>query len=269
MRNTIEQDYQVFKKSEFKMGWSSKLLGSKSAELFLPDGDSEPVGLTVFLHGSDGRMLSESRVFTRELEKHKLACLCPVDRGSFWTDQIYPPFDELRSALDFLSEQIPIFLAERLPGTCPVVGLLGWEIGGQGVLQLAYRYPRKFPVVAAISPKVDYESWYSHGTPLDTIFPSKEAARQSTAVLQIHPLDWPKHQFLMCDPTDLYCFDGTVTLISKLNSTGIPHEVELEIVAGGYGWSFAEAMAIRAIEFVRSRMIDSPHLFQDLSQSII
>ena len=73
-------------------------------------------------------------------------------------------------------------------------------MGGQGALQLGYRYARQFPIVVAISPKVDFETWWGHDTSLDTLFSDREAARQRTAILQLHPLNYPKHQLLLCDP---------------------------------------------------------------------
>ena len=67
------------------------------------------------------------------------------------------------------------------------MGLTGISMGGQGVLQLAYRHPRTFPVVAALAPAIDFHQWYGRGLPLDEMFDSREAARQATALLQIHP----------------------------------------------------------------------------------
>ena len=123
-------------------------------------------------------------------------------------------------------------------------------MGGQGALQLAYRHARKFPTVVAISPKVDFETWWGHGTSLDTLFSDREAARQRTAILHLHPLNYPKHQLLLCDPADLYCFEAVLTLASKLSSTGIPFDQDFETSHGGYGWSYANLMASRTIEFI-------------------
>lgn len=127
-------------------------------------------------------------------------------------------------------------------------------MGGQGALQLAYRHARQFPTVVAISPKIDFDTWWGHGTSLDTIFSDREAARQRTATLHLHPLNYPKHQLLLCDPADPYCFDGVLTLASKLSSTGIPFEQDFETTHGGFGWNYANAMAPRAIEFIASKL---------------
>ena len=90
-------------------------------------------------------------------------------------------------------------------------------MGGQGALQLAYRYPREFPVVAAISPAIDFHHWYGQGLPLDEMFASREAARQATATLQIHPLGWPRHQLLVCDPEDVDWYEGVDRLVAEID----------------------------------------------------
>jgi S-formylglutathione hydrolase len=104
--------------------------------------------------------------------------------------------------------------------------------------------------VAAIAPAVDFHSWYGYGLSLDQMFASKEAARQQTATLHLHPLNWPKHQFLCCDPADEYWFEGTDRLAMKLSSMGIPYERDLTTTAGGHAWPYFERMAAPALEFL-------------------
>jgi S-formylglutathione hydrolase len=127
-------------------------------------------------------------------------------------------------------------------------------MGGQGVLQLAYRWPRDFPVVAAISPAIDFQNWYGHGLSLDQMFASKEAARQQTATLHIHPMNWPKQQFLCCDPADEYWFEGTDRLAMKLSSIGIPFERDLTTAGGGHSWTYFERMAAPALGFLATSL---------------
>jgi len=128
------------------------------------------------------------------------------------------------------------------------------------VLQLTYRWPRDFPIVAAIAPAVDFHNWYGYGLSLDQMFASKEAARQQTATLHIHPMNWPKHQWLCCDPTDEYWFEGTERLGSKLASIGIPFERDLVSTAGGHSWSYFERMAAPSLEFVTKSLSAEPVL---------
>ncbi len=230
------------------MVWSSELMSNKPIDVFTPE--NSPGGIVVFLHGYDGVTLRDNPAYTEQLDKHGLASVCPVGAGCWWSDRIYAPFDPTLSPVAFLSQELPEFCRNRWNLEPSQIGVTGVEMGGQGALQLAYRNARKFSIVVAISPKVDFESWYGQGTTLDEIFPNREAARQATATLHIHPLDWPKHQLLLCDPADLYCADGVQTLASKLSSTGIPFDADFESTHGGFGWSYANAMAPKVIEYV-------------------
>jgi S-formylglutathione hydrolase FrmB len=236
------------------MTWSSELLAEKPADVFVPQGGSAPSGVVLFLHGYDGITLRDNAIYSELLEQHGLACLCPLGPHCWWTDRLYPPFDAQVSPLQFLLQQVPEFCRERWQIEPPHIAVCGIEMGGQGALQVAYRYARQFPIVVAISPKVDFETWHGHGTSLDEIFPTREAARQATVILQLHPLNWPKHQLLLCDPADHYCFDGVQTLASKLSSTGIPFETDFETSHGGFGWDYANHMASRAIGFLAERL---------------
>lgn len=235
------------------MPWSSDTLSGKPADLFEPEGATAR-GAVVFLHGYDGVTIRDNPTYTSELNKHQLACICPHGPECWWSDRIFEPFDANLSPVDFLAQQIPAFCQNRWGIETTRIGVTGVEMGGQGALQLAYRHARKFTIVAAISPKVDFETWYGHGTTLDQIFPNREATRQSTAVLHIHPLDWPKHQLLLCDSADQYCIDGVHTLASKLSSTGIPFDSDFESTHGGFGWQYANAMAPRVIEFIAKHL---------------
>jgi S-formylglutathione hydrolase len=235
------------------MTWSDIQIAGKTAELFVPHGPTPPAGLVVYLHGYDSATLKNNEVFTRELERHHLISLSPQGPHCWWTDAVYPPFDEAVSPIDFLAEHIPAFARDVWKIEPARMAVMGVEMGGQGALQLAYRHARKFPTVVAISPKVDFETWWGHGTSLDTLFPDREAARQRTAILHLHPLDYPKNQMLLCDPADVYCFDGVLMLASKLSSTGIPFERDFESSHGGFGWDYANAMAKRTFDFIAEK----------------
>ena len=82
------------------------------------------------------------------------------------------------------------------------------------------------------------------------MFHDRESARQHTAILQLHPLNWPRHQLLVCDPTDTEWIESAERLSSKLYSTGIPFESDFESSHGGHSWDYFNAMAPRVIEFV-------------------
>jgi S-formylglutathione hydrolase len=223
-------------------------IAGHAADQLVPAGDI--VGAVIFLHGYDNVTLRDRPAFQAALQRHQLATICPHGPGCWWTDAIYPPFDPTQSPLDYLRGPVVDFVCNTWRIEPPRIAVTGVEMGGQGALQLAYRHARQFPTVAAISPKVDFETWHGHGTTLDELFPDREAARQRTATLHIHPLDWPKRQLLVCDPADPYCIDGVQTLASKLSSTGIPFEQDFETTHGGYGWDYADFMADRVVTFL-------------------
>lgn len=236
------------------MGWSQAQIAGKDADIYEPEGSSRPQGAVLFLHGYDGVTFRNNAAYTTELQRHNLACVCPHGHECWWTDEIYPPFDEQVSPIDYLANEIPVYCQEQWQIEPPRIGVTGIEMGGQGALQLAYRHARLFPLVVAIAPKVDFDTWWGHGLSLDTLFSDREAARQRTATLHLHPLNYPKHQLLLCDPADVYCIDGTVTLASKLSSTGIPFDHDLLTSHGGFGWNYANQMAPRVIEYIVSKL---------------
>ena len=235
------------------MSWSRTEIDKKPADLFVPAA-SEPAGVALFLHGYDSVTLKDNPAYTRELTRHNLIGLCPIAPHCWWTDAVYPPFDEEVSPLEFLVEQVPVFCQRHWQIEPPRIAVCGVEMGGQGALQLTYRHARKFPIVVAISPKVDFETWWGHGTSLDTLFDDREVARQRTAILHLHPLNYPKHQLLLCDPADHYCYEAVLTLASKLSSTGILFEQDFETTHGGFGWNYANAMAPKAIDFIAAKL---------------
>lgn len=228
-------------------GWRRVDVGGRPADVFEPAGSTARQGVLVFLHDFDARTLRESEAFTVELARHGLRALCPIADRCWWTAVPCPDFDRAVSPLQFVRESVVAFVKEEWQVEPPAIGLLGIGMGGQGALQLAYRFPRAFPVLAAIAPAVDFHNWHGYGLSLDQMFPSKEAARQETATLHVNPLNWPKHQFFCCDPADEYWFEGTDRLAMKLSSMGIPFDRDLSTTAGGHAWTYFEKMAPTAV----------------------
>ncbi len=223
-------------------------IAGKRAEWLLPSG--EVAGVVVFLHGYDGVTLREQPAYHAALQRHRLACLCPIGPQCWWSNAVYPPFDDKLSPVDYVRTAVVEHIQARFPDVAAPLGIFGFEMGGQGALQVAYRVPRVFPSVVAIGPKVDFETWHGHGTSLDELFSNRESARQQIATLQINPLNWPKRQLLLCDPGDIYCLDGVGTLASKLVSSGVPFEQDFTTSHGGYGWGYVTAMAKRVLDFL-------------------
>jgi S-formylglutathione hydrolase len=232
--------------------WRQTQIDGKTADVFEP---AESCGRAVIhLHGHGLATLKDNPAFSAEFERWGLPVICPHGQRSWWLDVVCAEFDARRTPLDFVRDRIVSWVAERWDCRPPQIGLTGISMGGQGVLQLAYRQPRQFPVVAAISPAVDFHNWHGQGLPLDEMFDSPEAARQETATLQLHPLNWPAHQLLVCDPQDTDWFEGVDRLSMKLSSSGILFESDLETCAGGHSWDYFDQMAPKVVEFVAQRL---------------
>jgi hypothetical protein len=85
---------------------------------------------------------------------------------------------------------------------------------------------------------------------LAAMYRDSEAARQDTAILHIHPLNWPRHQFFCCDPADHRWWDSADRLRMKLWSLGVPFEADLETSGGGHGFGYYNMMAEKAVDFL-------------------
>jgi S-formylglutathione hydrolase FrmB len=123
-------------------------------------------------------------------------------------------------------------------------------MGGQGALRFAYKYPNVFPVVAAIAPAIDYQTRMEEGDEtLPLMYRDAEQARQDTALLHIHPLNWPRRQWFCCSPEDYRWHNSADRLRMKLASLGIPYECDLDS-DGSHGWTYYEQMAPAAMQFL-------------------
>lgn len=235
-------------------GWNRVEIAGKPADVYEPSRPAEHSPVVLHLHGHGGRTLAGNPAFTAEFERHGVRAVCPHGGRSWWLDIVCPEFDPEITPLQYLTRSVVPFIAECWGTRPPMIGLTGNSMGGQGVLQLAYRRPRKFPVVAALSPAVDFHNWHGQGLPLDEMFPDREAARQRTVTLELHPLNWPRHQLLVCDPTDDDWFEGAERLAMKLRSMGIPFESDFATRAGGHSWDYFNHMAEPVVSFVAERL---------------
>jgi S-formylglutathione hydrolase FrmB len=129
-------------------------------------------------------------------------------------------------------------------------------MGGQAALRMAYKHPNVFPTVAAISPAIDFQKRIAEGVDpgLEQMYGDEETARQDTATLHIHPLNWPRNQFFCCDPTDDRWHESTDRLRMKLSSLGVPFESDLAAEAGGHSFRYASHMAPRVIQFLADKL---------------
>jgi pimeloyl-ACP methyl ester carboxylesterase len=232
--------------------WQSTQVGGRVVDFFTPVGESAPTDVVLFLHGHGGIRLADNPVYSRLLQTHNLYGVAPDGGQSWWLDLPSPDFtaSDDPTPMGWLTDQVVPFIADQWQIEPPRIALLGVSMGGQGVLQLSYRQALKFPVVAAISPAVDFHQLWGTGIPLDKMFTNEEAARQETVVLNLHPLSWPRHQFFCCDPLDVDWFDGAARLGMKLSSSGVLHERDLDTSAGGHSWDYFNHMAPVAFEHI-------------------
>jgi pimeloyl-ACP methyl ester carboxylesterase len=233
--------------------WRQVEIGGKPADAFEP-AQVDSGAAVLFLHGHGLITLLDNPAYTAELERTGLRCLCPHGRRSWWGDRLCSEFDPRVTPADYIRRQVLPWMKDAWGTVPPMIALLGVSMGGQGALRLVYRFPQEFPIVAALAPMVDFQNWYGRGLPLDAMYDSAEGARQDTATLLVHPLNWPRHQLLMCDPGDREWFEGTERLASKLSSTGIPFETDFTTRHGGHSWEYFNHIAPAALRFIHERL---------------
>jgi enterochelin esterase-like enzyme len=231
--------------------WSELTIAGHPCYAFTP-AEPSPHGETVmYLHGVHLGRIDERPMFAELFDQYGLRCLAPVTQRSWWTDRICPEFDAEVSAERHVLDRVLPWLAERWDVTPPRIALLGTSMGGQGALRLAYKHPNVFPIAAAISPAIDYHLKLDEGDEtLNQMYRDSEQARQDTATLHIHPLNWPRHQWFCCDPMDYRWHESAERLRSKLYSLGVPHTCDLETTRGGHGWEYYEHMVPTALAFI-------------------
>jgi S-formylglutathione hydrolase FrmB len=236
--------------------WSEIELAGHRCHVFQPARPSPHAVGVVYLHCNRSIPLSGYPDFTREFDRHGLPVIAPITGQSWWTDRIWPEFDSAISAEAYVLRQVVPYVAKEWGAVPPRLALLGISMGGQGALRMAYKYPHLFSTVAAIAPAIDYQKRIEEGIDpgLDFMYRDAEEARQDTATLHVHPLNWPRNQFFCCDPTDLRWHSSVDRLRMKLWSLGVPFECDLESEAGGHGFDYACRMAPRAVGFLAERL---------------
>ncbi len=234
--------------------WTEQSLAGHPCDLFEPANPNEHGFVVLYLHGVHLNRLRDQPRFTEILDQWRLPVVAPYGGRCWWVSKLCPDFDPQLTPERHVLDNVLPFIAERWGATPPRIGLLGTSMGGQGALRFAYKYPNRFPVVAAISPTIDYQSRYDEDEILQAMYSDPEAARQDTALLYVHPLNWPRHQFFCCDPADYRWWDSADRLRMKLYSLGVPHECDLETTHGGHGFEYYNVMAERAVKFLVDRL---------------
>jgi S-formylglutathione hydrolase FrmB len=235
--------------------WTEITLAGKTCDLFEPTERHAQGYVLIYLHGVHLNRLIDKPAFVDLFEQHGLPVIAPHTQRSWWTDKICEEFDPQLTAERHVLDNVLPYIAERWGTHPPGVGLFGTSMGGQGALRLSYKHPNTFPVVAGISPAIDYHKRFHEGDEtIPRMYADPEAARQDTATLHIHPLNWPRHQFFCCDPEDQRWHESCDRLRMKLWSLGVPHECDLTTSGGGHSFAYYNHMAPRAIAFLLERL---------------
>lgn len=233
--------------------WSTVEVFNKPCDIYEPAAPS-PHGYTLmYLHGVHLNRLIDKPAFTAEFEHHGLRVIAPMSRRSWWTDRICPEFDPTLTAERHVIDNVLEHIRSKWNAAPPSIALLGTSMGGQGALRLAFKHSAKFPVTAAISPAIDYQLRWDEEEMLQQMYSDPEQARQDTATLHVHPLNWPRNIWFCCDPTDRW-HESADRLRMKLNALGIPHEHDLETTGGGHGFEYYNRMVPQAIRFITERL---------------
>lgn len=229
--------------------WRQITIAGKTADIFQPVSPSD-VGAVMFLHGHGLITLEGNTTYSRLFDQHGLRVICPHGQRSWWLDRMCEEFDpQITSEKHVLNEVVP-WIDLNWHVQPPQIALFGVSMGGQGAVRIAYRHALKFPIVAALSPLIDFQNFMGHGLPLDQMYESPEEARQETATLQIHPLNWPRHQYLACDPADAPGMETLDRLRTKLSSSGIPCDGDLQTSHGGHTWDYFNHMADKVVPWI-------------------
>ena len=204
--------------------WSTVEIEGHACEIFSPP-DPQPGRAVIHLHDLDGRPLRASARLRDAIESASLPAISPLTGRSWWLDRIVPAFDALITPERFVVDHVRSEIARRFGVQPPGIALVGAGMGGQGALRIAYRHPAVFPIAAAIGPAIDFHQGMrdagnrDDGHLFDTLwelYGDVERARQDTAILHVHPLNWPRHQWFASDPADRHWHDGATRLHSKL-----------------------------------------------------
>jgi S-formylglutathione hydrolase FrmB len=241
--------------SESPGSWSETEVAGHPCDIYEPPERCEEGFVVLYLHGVNLNRLVDKPAFVEQFAKHGLRVIVPITQRSWWADRICSEFDLNMTAERHVLDNVLPEIQNRWEVTTPKIGLMGTSMGGQGALRLAYKHPNVFPVVAAISPAIDYYTRFGEGDQtLPKMYDDPEAARQDSAILHIHPLNWPRNQWFCCDPKDYRWYDSSDRMRMKLGSLGVPYECDLDTSGGGHGFEYYSRMAPAAVEFIVDRL---------------
>lgn len=235
--------------------WTTEQVAGHPCHFYQPARLNEHGYVVVYLHGVHLQTLHEQTAYLEQFDRHGLPVVCPMTARSWWTNRICEEFDPQITAEEHLMKNVLPMIEQRFDCRPPRLALFGTSMGGQGALRLAYKYPDTFPVVAGVSPAIDFQRYLAEGDEtLCQMYEDAESARQDTAILHIHPLYWPRHQFFCCCPEDYRWWDSADRLRMKLSSLGVPHETDLETSGPGHGFGYYNQMAEPVVSFLQENL---------------
>lgn len=231
--------------------WTEEQIAGHACHVYDPPERNRRNYVAIYLHGVHLGRLSEMPEFCTALDQHGIPVVCPVTQRSWWADRICPEFDPEITAEKYVLNKILPFIKERYESEPPQIALFGTSMGGQGALRFSFKHPDLFPIVAAISPAIDFHNGWDDGDEvLPTMFRDKEDARQETAILYAGPFNRIRNLFFCCDPEDERWYESADRLTMKLSSMGIPYECDMETSDGGHGPKYYRTMAPKVVEFL-------------------
>lgn len=231
--------------------WSQITVAGHPCDVFEPSSPNGHGDVVIYLHGVHLEQLVDKPEFSDRFERHGLLVVAPHTQRSWWADRICPEFDPDITAERHVLDNVLPYIKDRWGTGPPQIALLGTSMGGQGALRFAFKHPDTFPIVAALSPAIDYQSrWNDGDETVRQMYQDAEAVRQDTATLCIHPLYWPRNTWFACDPEDARWHESAERLRMKMAALGVPHQCDLETEGGGHGFDYYSMMAGAAIDFV-------------------
>src|SRR5579871_3530299 len=232
--------------------WTTAEIAGKPADVYEPPAGNRPRFGILYLHGASLETLASRPIVAPLFDELRLACVCPHGDYSWWADRVWRGFDPEVTPEQYLLRSVVPFFETRWGIKPPGIGLLGYSMGGQGALRLAFKHPETFPAVAAFASAIEYYELYGRGLSVDEMYDSKEQCRQDTAPMHVHPSRFPPHIFYCIDPDDAEWYRGNDRLHEKLSALGVPHEIDLTTRAGGHSWDYFNHMAERVVRFVHN-----------------
>lgn len=230
-----------------RMSWNTHTVAAGELDVWTPE-HLTTEGVILFLHDWDAVTPHQRDDWRTIVEASPLTVVCPRAGRTWWLPVPVPGYDE--GPLHWVSHHVVSWIESTLGVRPPRVAVIGIGMGGGGALNLAFRHARRIPVVVGISAAIDFHEAYDVDPVLQNVFTNREAARQQTATLHLHPLNWPLSMRIVCDPADPLWLDGCERLASKLYSSSIPHEYDFTTTTGGDRAAYDRMQLKNAIEFV-------------------